>query len=77
MTAHAVVAVGDTQLAIDDLRFERLLELSDMAVSFWASIAEAAWRKEALTARAHLAQARLVTIDALQLFKTLGLGAGE
>jgi hypothetical protein len=77
MTAHAAVANSDTQQAIDDLRYQRLGELADLGESLWLSIREAAWRKEPLTARAHLGQLRLVTIDALQIVKTLGAEADQ
>jgi hypothetical protein len=61
---------------LDDIYFEALVELGDLAGSYARSAAEAAWRRDELTVGVHLKQLRLTLIEALRTFKQLsGEGA--
>ena len=57
-----------TKAALDgDVHFDEIEELADKAVSYWRSIAEAAYRRERMTIAVHVYQVRLVTYTAVQI----------
>jgi hypothetical protein len=60
----------------DDERFAAIEEFADKAASYWRSIAEAAYRRDRLTVEVHCRHVGLVTREAFQTVKTLGVEAG-
>ena len=58
--------------AADDFVFAEIEEIADKAASYARSVAEAAFRRERLALHVHLAQLRLVTIEAIRCYKSLG-----
>ena len=61
-------------LAARDIRREAVVELADLAASYWRSAAEAAYRDDQLTLEVHCRQIAAVTREAFATVKTLGGG---
>jgi hypothetical protein len=55
-----------------EIRLEAVVELADLAASYWRSIAEAAFRGEQLTLEVHCRHVAAVTREAFAVVKTLG-----
>jgi hypothetical protein len=60
------------QTAVDDLRFQAIEELSALAASYWASIGEAAYRRELPVLKMHCRQIALVSREAFNVAKAIG-----
>ncbi|MFZ0601400.1 MAG: hypothetical protein WAN05_08585 [Roseiarcus sp.] len=61
--------------ALDPLLFDEIEQSADKAASIWRSIAEAAFRRDAMTVAVHLRQARLVTFHVHEIVKQFGRGS--
>jgi hypothetical protein len=53
----------------DRLRYDAIVELADLAASYWRSVAEAAFRGEQLTIEVHCRQIAAVTKEAFATVK--------
>jgi hypothetical protein len=72
--ASASAAPQKIASALDDLRFEGIVETCDLASSYARSAAEAAWRGDRQLLRVHLLQASRATAEALRTFAELETG---
>ena len=59
-------------LAARDIRREAVVEMADLAASYWRSAAEAAYRDDQLTLEVHCRQLAILTREAFATVKTLG-----
>jgi hypothetical protein len=64
-------------VAARDLCLEAVVEMADLAASYWRSAAEAAYRGDQLTLEVHCRQIAAVTRHAFAAVKTLGVPPGE
>jgi hypothetical protein len=55
------------------LRYDAIVELADLAASYWRSVAEAAFRGEQLTIEVHCRQIAAVTREAFSTVKAIGV----
>jgi hypothetical protein len=62
--------------AIDVARFDTIVELAELATSYWTSIALAADRRENKVIEVHCRQVRAVTREAFATVKALGSDSG-
>lgn len=59
-------------LAARDIRREAVVEMADLAASYWRSAAEAAYRDDQLTLEVHCRQLAILTREAFATVKALG-----
>jgi hypothetical protein len=64
-------------LVARNLCLEAVVEMADLAASYWRSAAEAAYRGDQLTLEVHCRQIAAVTRHAFAAVKTLGVPPGE
>lgn len=80
MIAPATESTAGALSLADDRAFAEIEDLADKAASYWVSVREAAYRREAVALAIPLRQARLVTREAVEIAATIfakGAGGGE
>lgn len=74
ITQDAIAARSASPEAIAaarDVTFEALVDTASLAESYSRSLAEAAWRADAVTVEVHLRQLRSCVVGAIDVFKAL------